>query len=57
MGDFDDGGYNMNMLIFVYVGVDGKVVVFLIFCDDWVFFIGVLGYNYIKIKEVYGLIK
>jgi len=56
-GDSDAGGYNTNTLILVHVGADDRVVAFSIPRDDYVTVSGITGYDHIKIKEAYGLMK
>ncbi len=56
-GDSEAGGYNTNTLILVHIGSDNKVVAFSIPRDDYVPVTGITGYNHIKIKEAYGLMK
>ena len=56
-GDSDSGGYNTNTLILVHIGADNRAVAFSIPRDDYVPVSGIDGYDYIKIKEAYGLTK
>jgi len=56
-GDSEAGGYNTNTLILVHVGADDRVVAFSIPRDDYIAVSGITGYDHIKIKEAYGLMK